>query len=64
VLLEDASFIPSKPIFVPHVGWDAWAAAQSKLNDSEEEKIALAEIMILRTKLICECHPSHVLEFQ
>ncbi|KAJ7861664.1 hypothetical protein B0H14DRAFT_3616437 [Mycena olivaceomarginata] len=42
----------NKPIFVPHAGWDAWAAAQSKLNDSEEEKIALAEIMILRTKLI------------
>ncbi|KAJ7301634.1 hypothetical protein DFH08DRAFT_906568 [Mycena albidolilacea] len=58
VLLEDASFIPSKPIFVPHAGWDAWAAAQSKLNNSEEEKIALAEIMILRTKLIC-----HVIQF-
>ncbi|KAJ6456437.1 hypothetical protein C8R45DRAFT_578333 [Mycena sanguinolenta] len=58
IMLEDASFIPSKPRFVPHPGWDAWAAEQEKLNDSELKKISLAEILILRTKLI-----SHVVHF-
>ncbi|KAJ7202103.1 hypothetical protein GGX14DRAFT_157176 [Mycena pura] len=58
VMHEDASFIPSQPIFVPHPGWDAWAAEQRKLNHSEAQKITLAEIMILRTKLIC-----HVVQF-
>ncbi|KAF7358103.1 MYND-type domain-containing protein [Mycena venus] len=58
VMLEDTSFIPSQPLFVPHPTWDAWAAAQRQLNHSEAEKVALAYIMILRTKLIC-----HVLHF-
>ncbi|KAJ7812382.1 hypothetical protein B0H14DRAFT_3752600 [Mycena olivaceomarginata] len=42
----------NKPIYVPHPGWNAWAAAQSKLNDSEGKKITLAKTMILRTTLI------------
>ncbi|KAF8166350.1 hypothetical protein K438DRAFT_2025190 [Mycena galopus ATCC 62051] len=58
VMLEDASFIPSQPIFVSHPGWDSWAEAQRKLNDSEVKKIVLEEMLILRTKLIC-----HVVQF-
>ena len=58
VMLEDASFIPSQPIFVSNPGWDAWAAQQRILNDTEAKKIALAEILILRTKLICEVSSS------
>ncbi|KAF7376839.1 MYND-type domain-containing protein [Mycena sanguinolenta] len=58
VMLEDASFIPTEPKFVSHPGWDAWAAEQEKLNDSELKKISFAEILILRTKLI-----SHVVQF-
>jgi hypothetical protein len=54
VMLEDASFIPSEPIYVSHPGWDAWAAGKKNLNATEAIKIALAEILILRTKLICE----------
>ncbi|KAJ6456506.1 hypothetical protein C8R45DRAFT_1034713 [Mycena sanguinolenta] len=58
VMLEDASFIPTAPKFVSHPGWDAWAAQQENLNDSELKKISFAEILILRTKLI-----SHVVQF-
>lgn len=55
VMLEDASFIPSQPIFVSHPRWDAWAAGQRKSNNTAAEKVALGNILILRTKLICEC---------
>ncbi|KAJ7443004.1 hypothetical protein FB451DRAFT_1376829 [Mycena latifolia] len=55
---EDASFIPSKPIYVSHPAWDTFAAEQETLNDTEAKKIALAEILLLRTKLIC-----HVVQF-
>ncbi|KAF8181707.1 hypothetical protein K438DRAFT_1767787 [Mycena galopus ATCC 62051] len=58
VMLEDATFIPSQPKFVSHPGWDVWAEAQRKKNDSDAKKIALEEILILRTKLIC-----HVIHF-
>ncbi|KAJ7168857.1 hypothetical protein C8R46DRAFT_1092672 [Mycena filopes] len=58
VMLDDASFIPSEPVYVSHPRWDAWAAKQRSLNDSEAKKFALAEILLLRTKLIC-----HVLQF-
>ncbi|KAF7376842.1 Condensin complex subunit 2 [Mycena sanguinolenta] len=74
VMLEDASFIPTTgfcinvrsrdfsvpclSIFVSHPGWDAWAAEQEKLNDSELKKVSCAEILILRTKLI-----SYVVQF-
>ncbi|KAF7376879.1 MYND-type domain-containing protein [Mycena sanguinolenta] len=58
VMLEDASFIPTEPKFVSYPGWDAWAADQDKLNDSELKKMSLAEILILRTKLI-----SYVVQF-
>ncbi|KAJ7441731.1 hypothetical protein FB451DRAFT_1298446, partial [Mycena latifolia] len=58
LMYEDASFIPSKPIYVSHPAWDAFAAEQEKLNNTEAKKIALAEILLLRTKLIC-----HVVQF-
>ncbi|KAJ6456508.1 hypothetical protein C8R45DRAFT_580140 [Mycena sanguinolenta] len=58
VMLEDASFIPTKPRFVSHPGWDAWATEQEKLTDSELKKVSFAEILILRTKLI-----SHIVQF-
>ncbi|KAJ7034047.1 hypothetical protein C8F04DRAFT_601211 [Mycena alexandri] len=58
VMHADASFIPSQPIYVSHPGWDMWAAGQRNLNSSEAMKAAHAEILILRTKLIC-----HVVQF-
>ncbi|KAJ7031073.1 hypothetical protein C8F04DRAFT_1263346 [Mycena alexandri] len=58
VMHADASFIPSQPVYVSHPGWDMWAAGQRNLNSSEAMKAALAEILILRTKLIC-----HVVQF-
>ncbi|KAF7376701.1 Condensin complex subunit 2 [Mycena sanguinolenta] len=63
VMLEDASFIPSKPKVVSHPGWDAWAAEQEKLNDSELKKVSFAEILILRTKLIYPSTGYHPPEF-
>ncbi|KAJ7225219.1 hypothetical protein B0H12DRAFT_1149311 [Mycena haematopus] len=62
VMLEDASFIPTEPKFVSHPGWDAWAAAQNRLNDSELKKISFAEILILRTKLICDPRRAFVVQ--
>ncbi|KAJ7633401.1 hypothetical protein DFH06DRAFT_691584 [Mycena polygramma] len=56
VMLGDASFIPSQSIYISHSAWEAWAATLSK--ESDAEKIAVAEIQILRTKLIC-----HVVQF-
>ncbi|KAJ7137242.1 hypothetical protein C8R46DRAFT_1137979 [Mycena filopes] len=58
VMRDDASFIPSQPVYVSHPGWDTWAAGQSNANDNEAMKAALVEISILRTKLIC-----HVVHF-
>ncbi|KAJ6497965.1 hypothetical protein C8R47DRAFT_1194009 [Mycena vitilis] len=58
VMLGDASFIPSQPVYVSHSGWDAWAAEQSSYSDSDAKKIALAQLQILRTKLVC-----HVVQF-
>ncbi|KAJ6497966.1 hypothetical protein C8R47DRAFT_1212292 [Mycena vitilis] len=56
VMLPDASFIPSQPIYVSHAGWDAWAAGLSK--ESDAEKITFAEIQVLRTKFVC-----HIVQF-
>ncbi|KAJ6497968.1 hypothetical protein C8R47DRAFT_1260782 [Mycena vitilis] len=56
VMLADASFIPSQPVYVCHSAWDTWAATLNK--ESDAEKIAFADIQILRTKLIC-----HVVQF-
>lgn len=53
-MLEDASFIPSTPRYVSHPKWDAFAAEQTVRNDTDSKKLALAEVLLLRTKLICE----------
>ncbi|KAJ7502576.1 hypothetical protein B0H11DRAFT_1989200 [Mycena galericulata] len=58
VMIDDLSFVPSTPIYVTHPGWDAFAEEQRKQNDTDVGKVALAQILLLRTKLIC-----HVLHF-
>ncbi|KAK6977510.1 MYND-type domain-containing protein [Favolaschia claudopus] len=58
LMLDDASFIPSEYKSVPNQSWDTWAAKQKEKNESEEEKLALADILLLRAKLI-----SHVVHF-
>ncbi|KAJ7090843.1 hypothetical protein B0H15DRAFT_246843 [Mycena belliarum] len=58
IMLEDASFIPNKPVYVSHPGWDAFITEQTRLNNTEAKKIALAEILLLRNKLIF-----HVVQF-
>ncbi|KAJ7765075.1 hypothetical protein DFH07DRAFT_955909 [Mycena maculata] len=57
-MLDDASFIPSTPKYISHPHWDAFEVAQRPRNDTDAKKIALAEVLLLRTKLIC-----HVLQF-
>ncbi|KAJ7480750.1 hypothetical protein FB451DRAFT_1556292 [Mycena latifolia] len=58
VLLPDASFIPSTPIYVSHPEWDEFEARRNQSDPTEVEKIVLATILVLRTKLIC-----HFLQF-
>ncbi|KAJ7121977.1 hypothetical protein C8R43DRAFT_1241306 [Mycena crocata] len=58
VMFDDASYIPSTPKYVSHPGWDSWADERRQANDTGAEKLALAEVLLLRTKLI-----SHVVQF-
>ncbi|KAJ7618004.1 hypothetical protein FB45DRAFT_933114 [Roridomyces roridus] len=57
-MIDDVTYIPTKPRLVSHPRWDAFAAEQEARNTTDDEKIALAELILLRTKLIC-----HVLHF-
>ncbi|KAJ7765073.1 hypothetical protein DFH07DRAFT_372919 [Mycena maculata] len=57
-MLDDASFIPATPKYISHRHWDRFEAAQGPRNDTDAKKMALAEVLLLRTKLIC-----HVLQF-
>ncbi|KAK7002206.1 MYND-type domain-containing protein [Favolaschia claudopus] len=57
-LLDDPSLIPTQPKYVSHPEWDAWAATQGPLINSEAEKVVFAGMKLLRTKLIC-----HILYF-
>ncbi|KAK7001528.1 hypothetical protein R3P38DRAFT_2731346 [Favolaschia claudopus] len=53
VMLEDASFIPSEPKSVPNAAWDAFSGIRQKSSSAtDEERITLATILIMRTKLI------------
>ncbi|KAK7020369.1 MYND-type domain-containing protein [Favolaschia claudopus] len=58
VMLEDASFIPTEPKSVPNAAWDTFAGIQRLSSETDEEKITLATVLLLRTKLI-----SHVVHF-
>ncbi|KAJ7620219.1 hypothetical protein FB45DRAFT_148557 [Roridomyces roridus] len=52
--LLDASVIPKTPRYIAHPDWDAFAAKQEARADrTDEEKVAWAEVLMLRTKLIC-----------
>ncbi|KAJ7618002.1 hypothetical protein FB45DRAFT_1063527 [Roridomyces roridus] len=58
-LLDDSSVIPNKPRYIAHPEWDAFSAKQEARTDrTDEEKVAWAEVYMLRTKLIC-----HVLHY-
>ncbi|KAK6996858.1 hypothetical protein R3P38DRAFT_3068031, partial [Favolaschia claudopus] len=52
VMLEDASFIPTEPNSIPNAAWDAFAGIQKLSSEGDEERIVLATILLLRTKLI------------
>ncbi|KAJ7620222.1 hypothetical protein FB45DRAFT_1094264 [Roridomyces roridus] len=53
-LLDDPSVVPKTLRYIPHPDWDAFAATQEARTDrTDEEKVAWAEVMMLRTKLIC-----------
>ncbi|KAK6977504.1 MYND-type domain-containing protein [Favolaschia claudopus] len=52
VMLEDASFIPSEPKSTPNAAWDAFAGMQRLSSQTDEEKIVLATILVVRTNLI------------
>ncbi|KAK6996861.1 MYND-type domain-containing protein [Favolaschia claudopus] len=52
VMLEDASFIPSEPKSVPNAAWDAFSGLQKLSSQTDEERITLATVLLMRTKLI------------
>ncbi|KAK7016077.1 MYND-type domain-containing protein [Favolaschia claudopus] len=57
-MLDDASLVPTQPKYVSHPHWDAWVTLQKDSIKSEQEKVAFAGMILLRTKLIC-----HILYF-
>ncbi|KAJ7656786.1 hypothetical protein DFH06DRAFT_1198572 [Mycena polygramma] len=57
VLLEDVSFVPNTPIYVSDPEWDKLSAGHQLLINNVE-RLALAHLLLMRTKLIC-----HVLHF-
>ncbi|KAJ7618016.1 hypothetical protein FB45DRAFT_1007652 [Roridomyces roridus] len=52
-MIDDITYIPNKPRYISHSMWDSFAPEQEARNTTDEEKLALAELMVLRTKLIC-----------
>ncbi|KAJ7618022.1 hypothetical protein FB45DRAFT_933138 [Roridomyces roridus] len=52
-MLDDASVIPRAPKYIVDPDWDDFAAKQGPKNSTDLEKVSLAEILMLRTKLIC-----------
>ncbi|KAK7002194.1 MYND-type domain-containing protein [Favolaschia claudopus] len=57
-MLEETTVVPGQPRYVAHSDWDDWTAMQQALIQSEAEKVVLARMMAVRTKLIC-----HILYF-
>ncbi|KAJ7457888.1 hypothetical protein FB451DRAFT_590208 [Mycena latifolia] len=58
VIVKGPLKVPGKPRYVPHPGWDALTEAQQRSTPTDSEKLALANILVLRTRLIC-----HILHF-
>ena len=55
---QNISVVPTEPYYVPSEAWDGARAAQERdPSASELDKFDLMEIIVLRTKLICECVP-------
>lgn len=52
---DDVSVVPRTPIFIPNEGWDTFNTRKELSGVTDLEKVTLAEMMILRTKLICQC---------
>jgi hypothetical protein len=50
---EDIEAEPKFPIYFENPSWDAFKAQKQRSSMTEEEKICLAEMHILQTKLIC-----------
>lgn len=52
---QDISSVPKEPYYFPNAGWDSLRTQQQgNTAASEDDKLDLLEILILRTKLICE----------
>ncbi|KAJ6468105.1 hypothetical protein C8R47DRAFT_1151819 [Mycena vitilis] len=50
---QEALKLLEKPRYLPDAAWDACADLQRRSSPSDSEKLALGEILTLRTKLIC-----------
>ncbi|KAJ6594809.1 hypothetical protein B0H19DRAFT_1225818 [Mycena capillaripes] len=50
---EEALKLLDKPRYFPDAVWNAYANIQPRSAPNESEKLALGEILVLRTKLIC-----------
>ncbi|KAJ7457884.1 hypothetical protein FB451DRAFT_590148 [Mycena latifolia] len=58
VIVEGTLKVPDQPRYIPHPGWNALTESQQRSAPTDVEKLALANILLLRTKLIC-----HILHF-
>ncbi|KAJ7831711.1 hypothetical protein B0H14DRAFT_2804360 [Mycena olivaceomarginata] len=50
---EEAMEILNKPKYVPDAAWDAFADRQQQSKPNDSQKLALGNILVLRTKLMC-----------
>jgi hypothetical protein len=56
---EEAMEILNKPKYVPDAAWDAFADRQQQSKPNDSQKLALGNILVLRTKLMCRFDPSY-----
>jgi hypothetical protein len=50
---EEALKLLETPRYIPDAAWDAYADKQRRSAPTDNEKLALGNILVLRTKLIC-----------
>jgi hypothetical protein len=53
IMVEDILKVPEEPKYIPNTAWDSFADVQQRSAANDSEKLALASILLLRTKLIC-----------
>ncbi|KAJ7275080.1 hypothetical protein C8J57DRAFT_241085 [Mycena rebaudengoi] len=63
IMVEDILKVPEEPKYIPNTAWDSFADVQRRSVANDSEKLALASILLLRTKLICHFMHSTIRSF-